>query len=226
MGLRCLALGVSLKLEVECIIPQLLNLCILCDISLRVGGWSDINCSKGGDVRETMRLLTLVLILHSSLTAARKLQTIEFSEKTELTCGQGLTDCKINRGNDRQCFCHDDSVLVRGLAAEAVLCHSHPCLKIHINFTFEGSQVGSGLSSEANNEEERGEMKEEEHGSSLGLLSPAAASASLQVCYSKLFFYLCSPNLELGKVPVGSYLLICSRKSYSTGITSKGAASK
>uniref|UniRef100_A0A3B1IJI3 SEFIR domain-containing protein n=1 Tax=Astyanax mexicanus TaxID=7994 RepID=A0A3B1IJI3_ASTMX len=128
-----------------------------------------------------MRLLTLVLILHSSLTAARKLQTIEFSEKTELTCGQGLTDCKINRGND--CVCHDDSVLVRGLAAEAVLCHSHPCLKIHINFTFEGSQVGSGLSSEAINEDERGEMKEEEHGSSLGLLSPAAASASLEVCY-------------------------------------------
>ncbi|KAL7884355.1 hypothetical protein AOLI_G00071250 [Acnodon oligacanthus] len=137
-----------------------------------------------------MRLLTLTLlfILHSPLplTAAEKLETIEFNETNALTCGQGMTDCKVNPGDF--CVDRDDRVYVSSLAAVALLCHSHkgwlPCLRIQLNITIEGSPEDSGVSGEATHEDERDESKEEEHGSSLGHFAAVSDSVFVQVCYS------------------------------------------
>ncbi|KAI4894077.1 hypothetical protein NFI96_032947 [Prochilodus magdalenae] len=132
-----------------------------------------------------MRLLTpiLFLILHSphALIAVQKLETIEFNEMNALTCGQGLTDCKVNRGN---LDCNDRGY-VSGLAAEGLLCHNQvwrPCLRIQLIITTEGPHEDSVVSGEPIHEDS--DESDEEHVSSLGNPTDVSDLASVQVCYS------------------------------------------
>ncbi|XP_066499468.1 interleukin-17 receptor C [Hoplias malabaricus] len=177
--------------------------------------------------------VTLFLMLHllPPLTTAENLKTIKFSQNNSLTCSQGLTDCKVNPGYS--CINHDNGVYVTDLAAEALLCHSHkgwlPCLRIKLNITAKGFHEDTGLSGEANHEDERDEHKEEELGSSLGYQTVSSTSVSVQVCYSipefsgsrKITFSMDTSTeqmwislvVELKKVHFGSSFTIFSSES-------------
>ncbi|KAK1786901.1 hypothetical protein P4O66_017283 [Electrophorus voltai] len=95
--------------------------------------------------------LTLCLTLYSSPLLAERLETMEYSDENAITCGKGLTDCRIRQGNT--CIYHDDSMCVSGLAVRGLLCHVRkehwrPCLRIDLNITTEVFHEASGLPSE------------------------------------------------------------------------------
>ncbi|XP_035236426.1 interleukin-17 receptor C [Anguilla anguilla] len=124
-----------------------------------------------------------VLLSFSLCATAVVLQKIEYDQNPQLTCAQGLTDCRVEA---EDLFGHDSDVDVSRLELKALLCCSRgsdcrPCIQIHIYLTVTALYDDQELSGYQVDEESK--EREEEWGSGEHML-PSQTEASINVCYT------------------------------------------
>ncbi|KAJ8265171.1 hypothetical protein COCON_G00142700 [Conger conger] len=128
-------------------------------------------------------LLGGVILSFSLCASAVILQKIEYYQNPQLTCTQGLTDCRVEA---EDLFRRGSGVDVSRLELKALLCCSRgrdcrPCIQIRIYLTATALQDDQELSGYRIDEE----VKEREEGGGSGQDSlPNQTEASINVCYT------------------------------------------
>ncbi|KAJ8257503.1 hypothetical protein GJAV_G00186300 [Gymnothorax javanicus] len=177
--------------------------------------------------RSLFRQLQLVVVLLSIMlcASATVLQKTEYNQNPQLTCAQGLTDCRVEA---EDLFSRGSEVDVSGLELKALLCcrsdeDCRPCLQIRIYLIVAALHDDQELSGYRMDEET---LEIEEGGGSGQDRPPSQTEVSINVCYvvpnfideCKALEFTLPPSVEDHKSEMWLSLVVSDKLQFGTSV--------